>query len=294
MKVLLIGAQGQLGSELAKLFSSSDLVPLAHADLDICDAAAAGQILQDVQADLVINTAAFPRVDDCETQVDRAFAVNAWAAGNLARCCSRLGSILAYISTDYVFDGAKQQPYEEDDPPNPLNVYGISKLAGEHFTRAYCPRHFIIRSTGLYGQRGSREKGGNFVDTMLRLVGEGTPIRVVQDQVLTPTYTVDLAHQIRELITRQAFGTYHLTNSSSCSWYEFAGEIFQQAGLRPNLQPINTDAFPVKARRPTYSVLGNGRASRIGLSPMRPWKEALAAYLREKGLPATAKAESAA
>src|SRR5205085_9848553 len=177
---------------------------------------------------VVINCAAYNLVDRAEDEPDAAFAVNAWAVRELATACNELGSVLVHFSTDHVFglDAARRTPYAEDDPPGPVNVYGLSKLSGEYLVRALCPRHFIVRTCGLYGIWGSGGKGGNFVETMLRLAREGKPLRVVDDQECTPSYTVDIATATAALIATDRYGLYHLTNSGSCSWYDFARAIF--------------------------------------------------------------------
>jgi len=241
------------------------------------------RMLTEVMPDVVINTAAFHRVDDCEDQPEKAFKVNTYAMRNLAQICLDLDCALVHISTDYVFGGEKRTPYTEDDAPNPLNVYGVSKLAGEYFVRNICPKHFIIRTSGLYGVAGSSGKGGNFIETMIRLAKEHKPIRVVNDQVLTPTYTKDLAPKIKELLQTEAYGLYHITNSGQCSWYEFAGKIFELLDLKPDFSPTTTDEFRAKARRPAYSVLAHNKLKRLGLDDLRPWPQALKAYLEEKG-----------
>ncbi len=283
MRVLVIGAKGQLGTDLVKVMSDWKVAAAARADVDVCDFAGVRQKLAGLRPELVINTAAFHRVDDCEDEVAQAFLVNAHAVRNLAQACADHNAALVHFSTDYVFGGDRNEPYTEDDVPTPKSVYGTAKLAGECFVRAYCPRHYVVRTCGLYGLSGSSGKGGNFVETMLRLAREGKPIRVVADQVLTPTYTRDLAHKIKELVQTGAFGLYHLTNSTSCSWYEFAGKIFQLAGLRPDFGPTTSAAFAAKAKRPCYSVLGHARLLAAGLDDMRPWPEALADYLSAKG-----------
>jgi len=191
--------------------------------------------------------------------------------------------VLVHISTNYVFDGQKREPYTEDDPPNPLSVYGASKLTGEYFARNICPKHFVIRTSGLYGVAGSRAKGGNFVETMIRLAKERKPIRVVTDQVLTPTYTRDLAEKIKELLQTEAYGLYHITNSGQCSWYEFAAKIFELLGGKPDFGPTTSAEFGAKAKRPAYSVLAHERLKQLGLDDLRLWPEALEAYLEEKG-----------
>lgn len=283
MKVMLIGANGQLGSDLKRVFGDDDLVARTHADLEICNHDAVRRQVAELGPDVVINTAAFHRVDDCEDQVEKSFQVNAYAVRNLAQACDQVGAKLVHLSTDYVFGGDQQTPYSEDDRPHPLNVYGVSKLAGEYFVRTAGPRHFVVRTTGLYGVAGSSGKGGNFVELMLRLAREGKPIKVVHDQVLTPTYTLDLAQKIKELARSEAYGLYHVTSSGGCSWYEFARTIFELAGLKPDLSPTTTNTFGARSRRPAYSVLDHVHLRQAGFTDMRPWPEALAAYLKEKG-----------
>ena len=277
----IVGAGGQLGTDLVRVMQDWHVIPLTHADLDICDFVYTRKVLEDAKPDIVINTAAFNRVDDCEVEVSKAFWVNAFAVRNLAQICADLGCVFVHISTNYVFDGKKREPYTEDDPPNPLSVYGASKLTGECFARNICPKHFVIRTSGLYGVAGSRAKGGNFVETMIRLAKEGKPIRVVNDQVLTPTYTKDLAEKIKELVQTEAYGLYHITNSGECSWYEFAAKIFEFLGLKPDFGPTTTAEYGARARRPAYSVLAQKKLKHLGLGDMRSWSEALAEYLRE-------------
>jgi dTDP-4-dehydrorhamnose reductase len=283
MKILIIGANGQLGSDLVKAFSDGEVIPIRHADLDICDHGAARKRLAEARPDVVINTAAFHRVDDCEDQAAKAFAVNAEAIRNLVQACAALDCVFVHLSTDYVFGGDdRHRPYAETDAPNPINVYGVSKVAGEYFVRSLCPRHFVVRTCGLYGEAGSSGKGGNFVELMIRLAKEGKPIRVVTDQVLTPTNSKDLAFKIKELLATRAYGLYHLTSASSCSWYEFAGKIFELTGLRPSFEPTTSATFAARARRPAYSVLDHTSLRRAGLADLRPWPEALASYLKDK------------
>ena len=283
MRVMVIGASGQLGTDLVKVMDDWDLVPITHADLDICDFDYTRKVLEKKKPDVVINTAAFNRVDDCEEEVSKAFWVNAFAVRNLAQVCADLGCVLVHISTNYVFDGRKREPYTEEDPPNPLSVYGASKLTGEYFVRNICPKHFIIRTSGLYGVAGSRAKGGNFVETMIRLAREGKPIKVVNDQVLTPTYTRDLAEKIKELVQTEAYGLYHITNSGECSWYEFAAKVFELLDLHSEFAPTTSAEFGAKARRPTYSVLAHNQLRNLGIDDLQPWPEALKVYLKEKG-----------
>jgi len=283
MRVAVTGANGQLGTDLVKVMSDWSLVPLTHSDLDICDHAQTRRVIADAKPDIVINTAAFNRVDDCEDELAKAFAVNAFAVRNLAKICADLACIFVHISTDYVFDGRKGTPYTEEDAPNPLSVYGASKLAGECFVRNICPKHFVVRTSGLYGTARSRAKGGTFVATMIRLAKEEKRIRVVNDQVLTLTCTKDLADKLKELVQTETYGLYHITNSGHCSWYEFAGKIFELMGLTPDFGPTTTAAFGARARRLAYSVLAREGLRRLGLNDLRPWPEALYSHLATTG-----------
>lgn len=288
MRVIVIGANGQLGTDLVKLLSGPgsgvDLVPLTHKDIEICDHTGARETLTRLKPDVVINTAAYHRVDECEDYPEKAFQVNAIAVRNLALVCLDLDAVLVHMSTDYVFGGDQNRrtPHTEDDPPWPLNVYGVSKLAGESFVRNLCPKHFVVRSSGLYSVAGSSGKGGNFVELMLRLAGEGRDIKVVDCQVLTPTYTVDLAWKIKELIQADHFGLYHITNNGWRSWYQFAAKIFQLSGVEANWQRTDTHEFGAAAPRSRYSVLSNASLQKIGMDDLGTWEAALRAYLQEK------------
>jgi len=286
MKIVLIGANGQLGSDLAKALPARghDLAALTHADIEVTEPASIEKMMTEHHPELVLNMAAFHKVDLCETEIENTFAVNAFGARYLAQACCRFNAVLVHMSTDYVFGGdvTRQNPYVEGDSPAPINVYGVSKLAGEHLIQGLTRRYFIFRATGLYGVAGSSGKGGNFVELMLRLAHEGKDIRVVDDQRLTPTYTVDLANQIAAVIETEHFGLYHATSHGHCTWYEFAAEIFRQSGLEPNLGRAKTGDFGEKATRPAFSVLDNRNLQRRGLDKMRPWQQALAAYLEER------------
>lgn len=286
--VVIIGANGQLGTDLGKTLGAFKVTGLTHADLDVCDAGAARRVLGELQPDIVINTSAFHRVDLCEDESGLSFAVNASAAYQLARLAADFNFALVHFSSDYVFDGRATRPYTEDDLPNPVSVYGASKLAGEYLVRNFCPRHFVIRTTGLYGLAGASGKGGNFVETMIRLGKSGNPVRVVEDQVMTPTATSDLAVAVAQLLQREgrggvAYGLYHVTSAGQCSWYEFAKTIFELSGLAVNLSPITSAESGAKARRPAFSVLDHGKWVRAGFQELRPWRAALADYLRAKG-----------
>jgi len=283
VKVALIGARGQLGTDLVQAMNGWDVVAWSHREVEVCDFSATRDALTTAAPDVVINTAAFHRVDECEAQAEKALQVNALAVRNLARICEDLRCALLHVSTDYVFGGEQRVPYAETDLPVPLNAYGVSKLAGELFVRRLCRRHFVVRSCGLYGVAGASGKGGNFVETMVRLSKEGRAIRVVDDQVLTPTYTKDLAEKIVELLRAERYGLYHITNAGSCSWYEFTKEIFRILEVNPDLAPTTAEAFGAAARRPAYSVLAHEAIAQIGLADLRPWTEAVADYLRQKG-----------
>jgi dTDP-4-dehydrorhamnose reductase len=283
-RIVLIGANGQLGTDLAAVLAGPGLVPLTRRDLDVTDPAAVDRTLAALAPAVVVNTAAFHRVDDIEADPHLALAVNGAAVHHLARRCARRGTRLVHFSTDYVFGGAGDGPFVEDAPPAPVNAYGVSKLAGEQLVRNADPRHLVVRSSGLYGVAGASGKGGNFVETRLRLAREGKPIRVVDDQVLGPTYTADLADAVGRLLAADPpGGTYHLTHAGSCSRFEFARRIFGLCGLEADLAPTTSEAFGAPARRPRHSVLANTRLAALGLAPLRPWPEALSAYLSAKG-----------
>lgn len=283
--VVLIGANGQLGSDLVRAFESNarPLVAMTRADVELRDHEQVAHVLEALHPSVIVNTAAFHKVEACETDVELALAVNSIAVRNLALVADRLGSRLVHLSTDYVFDGESDVPYTEDVAPNPINVYGTSKAAGEFFIRSLCRRHLIVRTSGLYGLAGSSGKGGNFIQTMLRRGREQGVVSVVTDQVLSPTYTLDLARLIWRLVEAEAEGLFHATNSGSCSWHEFAGSIFELSGVPAEVKPVTTASMGATVRRPHYSVLANRRLDNGGFGIMRPWREALADYLQAAG-----------
>lgn len=282
LKIIILGAGGQLGSELANILQDDMLIPLTHQDIEMTDYQKVNDILASNLPDVVINTTAYHRVDECEDNIEKSFSVNAYAVRTLASICEELNTILVHFSTDYVFGGEKKIPYVEDDIPNPLSVYAVSKLAGEYFAKNICRRHFIIRTCGLYGAKGLSGKGGNFVELMLKLSKENRAIKVVTDQIVTPTYAKDLAVIVSQLIRTKEYGLYHGTNDGECSWYEFAKTIFDMTGRKANLTPTTSAKYGARARRPAYSVLENRNLKRLGMNVMRPWKEALQEYLLEK------------
>jgi dTDP-4-dehydrorhamnose reductase len=283
MKIAIIGADGQLGSDLVRALGTDQVVPLYYPDFDITRTPDMRRVLGEIAADTVINTAAFHRVDECEDAPEKAFRVNALAVRELALAGRDLGFCLVHFSTDYVFDGRQRRPYTEDDAPNPLSVYGVSKLAGEYLVRAVLGRHFLIRTCGLYGEAGSKEKGYNFVDRMIALAEGGESLRVVDDQWVTPTSTAELAERVGALIRTPHYGLYHLTNEGSCTWFEFARMIFSLLGRPARLEAVDSRTIGAGARRPAYSVLENKRAKEIGLPGFVPWPDALRDYLRSKG-----------
>jgi dTDP-4-dehydrorhamnose reductase len=280
--VVVIGATGQLGSDVVAAFRPERVTGLAHEDLEIDDPEAVRAVLGRLRPEIVVNTAAFHNVPRCESEAARAFAVNAIAPRSLAETCAALGARLVHVSTDYVFDGAKRAPYVEGDRPNPLNVYAASKLAGEYLVLNDGGNHQVVRSSGLYGLRPCRAKGGNFIDTMFKLARERPEVRVVNDEVLTPTFTADLAEQIRVLALEGPSGLFHATNQGSCSWYEFARAIFELGGLETPLAPTTVEEFKSPVRRPLYSVLDNAALRAAGLDRMRPWLDALRDYMRQR------------
>ncbi len=281
-RIVLLGAGGQLARDLRIALQGQEVIPLAHQDLEVCDHGAVRQKLSELRPDLVINTTAFHQVDRLEDECEKAFAVNVFAVRNMAEVCRDLDAALMHFSTDYVFGGERSIPWREEDRPHPLNVYGVSKLAGEYFVRAITPRHYVVRSSGLYGVVGASGKGGNFVETMLRLGKERGKVSVVTDQVLSPTYTHDLAEGVVLLASNAPYGLYHVTSAESCSWNEFAQEIFKVAGLPVEVAPTTTAQFGARALRPSYSVLDNAQARAADLPALRPWQAALRAYFEER------------
>jgi dTDP-4-dehydrorhamnose reductase len=264
IKTLIIGSSGMLGSDLCKTFP--DAVKLTHHDLDITDREQVIESILKIKPDVVINAAAYTNVDGCEDNKELAFQVNGYGPGYIAEACARAGAKLVHFSTDYVFDGSKKE-YVESDIPDPINVYGDSKLLGEKKIIENMDDYRIVRISWLFGIHGK-----NFVETMLKLSGEMDTVKVVNDQFGKPTYTMDLASKVKEIIELDP-GIYHITNDGICSWYEFASSIID------NVIPCTSEEFPRKAKRPKYSVLVNTKTE-----PMRHWREALKAYLKERNI----------
>ena len=281
MKYVVIGANGQLGQDLVSTLRAAgqDVTGLTHKEIAVEDMASVRQACERTSANVLINTAAYHKVDDVEQHPDLAFAVNGVGAYNLAVVCRDMDMVLAHMSTDYVYSGAQNKAYTEADPVNPVNMYGVSKAAGEMAIRSICPSHFIVRSAGLYGSAGPSGKGLNFVDLMLRLADSGKPIRVVDDQITTPTSTKTLAGQILAIIDTNAYGTFHATCQGECTWFDFARQIFSIRQLTPDLSPQSTQESGARAKRPSYSVLDNNQLKQLGADIMPPWQDALAEYL---------------
>ena len=281
MKIAVIGANGQLGSDLVEVFGE-EAIPLTHKDLDVVDFESL-KILKELKPDAIINTAAYVRVDDAELYPEKAFQVNAIGALNVAKIANEIDAINVYISTDYVFDGIKREHYTEEDNPNPLNVYGLSKYAGEIFTRNYSTKYYIIRVASLYGKAGASGKGGNFVEFMVQKAKNGEEIKVVDNMFMSPTYTKDVARMLKKFLElRPEFGVYHMVNEGYCSWYEFTKAIFEILGWEVEVKPIKSSELKRLAKRPQFSALKNKKLEELGLK-MRLWREALGEYLGEKG-----------
>lgn len=293
MKVAVIGANGQLGRDICEAFWSNgdqvlelDIERKGSQWIDIADFDSVSKALTGCgDCDLVINTAAMHNVEACENDPEKAFKVNGVGSINLSLACNEIDKPLLHISTDYVFDGKKQAPYEESDKPLPLNVYGNTKLSGEHFIESMAKKYFILRVSGIYGKNPCLAKGGrNFVDLMLKLAGERDEVRVVDDEVLTPTFTEDIAAQVVGLAhAKEArYGLYHCTAEGRCSWYEFAKEIFSLAQSKVTLNKAAPGEFAVKVNRPKYSVLENTFLKEQKLNIMPPWQDGLKRYLKIK------------
>lgn len=296
MRVAVIGADGQLGTDVVQAFvDKGDTVsPLTHADIELSSIDSVSNRLRELRPELVVNTAAMHHVDNCEREPEKAFAVNGIGARNLAVVSGDIGAVLMHVSTDYVFDGAKQTPYEEPDAPRPLNVYGNTKLAGEYFVRSTTERHFVLRTSAIYGKSPCRAKGGlNFIELMLKLAKERGEVRVVDSEFVTPTPTPDIARQMVALSRYDAYGLYHATAEGSCSWHQFAQEIFALTNTKVSLKVAGPNEFPAKVPRPKYSVLENRALKSRGLNAFRSWQDGLREYLgtraeqRPQGLPAS-------
>jgi dTDP-4-dehydrorhamnose reductase len=278
VKILVTGAAGMLGADVVRAAElvHHEVSALGHADLDVTDARAVKRTLESERPDAVVHCAAWTDVDAAEDDLEDAMEVNAEGAGNVAAAARAVDAKVVYPSTDYVFDGSKSEPYVESDPPRPISVYGQSKLAGEHETVTANPSHFVVRSSWLFGS-----SGRNFVDTMLTLAAEHGEVLVVRDQVGCPTYTVHLADAIVRLVDTDAYGVHHLAGAGECSWFDFAVEIFNQAGVSCRVKSCTSEEFARPAPRPQYSALATERSDALHLPH---WKEGLASYLAQRSV----------
>jgi len=286
-KVLITGVSGQVGQAIYRILSRSNSYELFLTnrtpniehnieELDISDERAVETIIDRIMPDIIINCAAFTAVDLCESEEDRAYEINALGPKYLAIAAERAGAVLVHLSSDYVFDGNALKPYIESDSTTPISAYGRTKLAGEAFVKENCKKYFILRPAWVYGQ------GKNFVKTMVRLAESGKDIRVVSDQIGSPTSAIEIARVISFLVKTESYGIYHSTCEGSCSWYDFTMEIMKLAGKDVKVSPITTSEYPTAAKRPMYSVLENKALRERHNYVMKDWKEAFKEYWEEK------------
>lgn len=279
MKALITGGGGQLAADLQTALGAH-AVAYGRDELDITDGDGVSRVIDDVQPDVIFNCAAFHNLDMCEVDPSRSWQVNVEAVRDLAR----RGPQLVHISTNYVFDGARDEPYAETDLPSPRSVYALTKLAGEHAALAYGARALVIRTAGLYGLQGSASKGGNFVQRMVARARDQGSLRMVADQYLQPTFTADLAEGIIEAVRSGCEGLVHLTSSGACSWYDFTLAIMDRAGLDVPVEQAVTTVAPGGVQRPLNGVLARPVADRKGVQVLRPWDIALTDYMERAGL----------
>lgn len=278
MIILVTGSNGQLGHDVIKLLENSEhrVYGYDRKLMDITDEKAVFREVTKIKPDVIVHCAAYTNVDGAEKDQDGAYAVNTLGTKYLAMAAKEVDAKMVYVSTDYVFDGEAKEPYEVDSPTNPIGVYGKTKLGGEKAVKEILDKYYIVRTAWVFGKNGK-----NFVKTMLRLGKERGEIGVVADQYGSPTYTIDLAKFIIELIQTDKYGLYHATNSGTCSWYEFAVEIFKQAGLNVKVNPLTTEQYPTPAKRPKFSVLSKKKIAEEGFTPLQHWQDALNTYLKE-------------
>jgi dTDP-4-dehydrorhamnose reductase len=288
-RIALIGGSGQLGSALRDVFAARETFVPAHADLDFEDGVALARFLEQTQPDVLINCAAFHNVDVCEREPERAFAVNALAVDRAAAACAARGVAFLTVSTDYVFEGTLGRAYREDDAVGPLTAYGTSKAAGEFLARRHGPRHYVIRTSGVFGTAGTSNKGYTLIEKVLRQAERGEPTRMVSDMTFSPSYAPHVARAIRDLIDAQAYGTHHVTNAGEVSWYAFVRAAFAKSGLgSAPLEPIAYAELGNPTRRPMHSPLENTTFAPLGIEPLPVWDEALDDFLNVRRARATA------
>lgn len=280
-KILITGAKGQLGTDLVSLLNKCNYIVYGYSrkELDITKLENVQEIFEEVKPNIVIHAGAHTKVDLAELEQDNTYLINAIGTRNISIEAEKHGAKLVYISTDYVFNGQGKEPYNEFQSTSPLGIYGKSKLAGEEFVRDLHSKFFIVRTSWVYG-----ENGNNFVKTMLKLGKEKDELSVVYDQIGCPTFTVDLSNKIIEIMSTENYGTYHVSNSGSCSWYEFAEEIFRLVNINIELKPVTTDQFPRPAKRPAYSVFDHMSLRLNGFSEMRHWKTALKDFVENHNI----------
>lgn len=278
MRVLVTGVKGQLGYDVVNECKKQGIDPVGVdiEEMDITDEAAVRKVITESNVEAVIHCAAYTAVDAAEDNVDLCRKVNAGGTENIAKVCKELDLKMMYISTDYVFDGQGERPWQPDDERHPLNVYGQTKCEGEYAVEKYLDKYFIVRIAWVFGVNGK-----NFIKTMLRLGKERGAVSVVNDQIGSPTYTFDLAVLLVDMIQTEKYGRYHATNEGLCSWYEFACEIFKQAGMDVTVTPVSSDQFPAKAKRPSNSRMSKDKLEKNGFNRLPTWQDALSRYLKE-------------
>lgn len=282
MKVLVTGVKGQLGYDVARELQKRghEAVGVDIDEMDITDAAAVERVMTEVQPDAVIHCSAYTAVDRAEEDIEICRRVNVDGTENIAKICKKLNCKMLYLSTDYIFSGDGERPWEPDDEASPLNAYGQSKYDGELALKKYVEKYFIVRISWVFGINGN-----NFIKTMLRLGRENGAVKVVDDQIGSPTYTYDLARLLVDMIESDRYGAYHATNEGICSWYEFAKEIFRAAGMdNVSVTPVKSGEFPVKAKRPKNSRMSKEKLVTNGFSLLPAWQDAVARYIKELNL----------
>lgn len=279
MKVLVTGVKGQLGYDVVRELEKRghEAVGVDIEEMDITDANQVNQVIHSVEPDAVIHCSAYTAVDRAEDDLDTCRKVNALGTANIAEVCKELDCKMLYLSTDYIFSGDGERPWEPDDEPNPLNVYGLTKYEGEQEIKSRLNKYYIVRISWVFGINGN-----NFIKTMLRLGKENGAVRVVDDQIGSPTYTYDLSVLLVDMIESEAYGQYHATNEGLCSWYEFAQEIFHAAGMDDvTVTPVKTGEFPAKAKRPMNSRMSKEKLVKNGFNKLPTWQDAVKRYVTE-------------
>lgn len=281
-RVLLLGGSGQLGKDLRAELSGYEVAAPSHTQVSVENVDSLFAAFQRYRPTLVVNTSAFHQLDACEAEPARAYEINAFAVDRIASLCALGGAAFAHVSTDYVFGGDASSPYGESDAPQPICIYGLSKFAGEQLLQRHSNRWFIFRVSGLYGPSGTTNKGVTFIERALRQAEQHQPLRVVDDVTFSPSYTIDVASTIREILERDAFGLYHLTNSGSCTWYDFAAEALAAAGFDDGVARAKDADFRGLARRPMFTALRHDTLARNGFKELPDWRDAVQRYVRQR------------